>query len=93
MASPLSGPPFPVPAVGLMTRIGAQASQSFARKNNPIRTGGLEEKDNIEERSSSEKEKNPNRVGWSFRSGEEYMYVVGMQIGKSDLAGWRPAEF
>jgi hypothetical protein len=44
----------------------------FASRNYPIRTGGLEEKDNIEERSSSEKEKKPNRVGSSFRSGEEY---------------------
>jgi len=60
------------PAVGLMTGNLELRLRKFERKNNPIRTGGLEEKDNIEERSSSEKEKKPNRAGSSFRSGEEH---------------------
>ena len=65
-------PPFPVPSRAPSCgahdgKLGAQASPFFASRNYPIRTGGLEEKDNIEERSSSEKEKKPNRVGWSFR--------------------------
>ena len=58
------------------------------RRNYPIRTGGLEEKDNIGERSPSEKEKKPNRVGWSFRSGEEYrlyLTVTLKSLGRTNL--------
>ena len=61
------------PAVGLMTgNLELRLRLFFASRNYPIRTGGLEEKDNFDARASSEKEKNPNRAGWSFRLGEEY---------------------
>ena len=88
-------PPFPVPSRAPSCgahdgKLGAQASQIFARRSNPIRTGGLEEKDNIGERSPSEKEKKPNRVGWSFRLGEEYGRAVYTRA--STLGGRAPRE-